>query len=125
MAALVGVSGKQVGHGFTQSLNRFWLNGGQVMEHENNPIANPLLVLREEFDDWAVLFDPDTGDAFGFNPVSVFIFKRLDGKHTLDDIMKELRVDCKNAPEDAEKYVRDFIEDLINRGMVGYEFQKG
>ena len=94
------------------------------MKKINNPIANPLLVLREEFDDWAVLFDPDTGDSFGFNPVSVFIFKRLDGKHTLEDIMKELRIECKNAPEDAEKYVRDFIEDLTKRGMAGYEFQK-
>jgi SynChlorMet cassette protein ScmD len=94
------------------------------MEDDNKPIANSLLVLREEFDDWAVLFDPDTGDSFGFNPVCVFIFKRLDGKHTLDDIMKELRAECKNAPADAEKYVRDFIEDLIKRGMAGYEFQK-
>ena len=94
------------------------------MKEKNNPIANPLLVLREEFDDWAVLFDPDTGDSFGLNPVSVFIFKRLDGKHTLEDIMKELRIECKNAPEDAEKYVRDFIADLTKRGMAGYEFQK-
>ena len=94
------------------------------MKKTNNPIANPLVVLREEFDDWAVLFDPDTGDSFGFNPVSVFIFKRLDGKHTLEDIMKELRIECKDAPEDAEKYVRDFIEDLTKRGMAGSEFQK-
>ena len=51
-----------------------------IMEANNNPLANPSLVLREEFDDWAVLFDPDTGDSFGLNPVSVFIFKRLDGR---------------------------------------------
>lgn len=94
------------------------------MEKNNNPMANPLLVLREEFDDWAVLFDPDTGDSFGFNPVSVFIFKRLDGKHTLEDIMKELRGECKNVPEDADTFVRTFIEDLVQRGMAGYEFHK-
>ncbi len=94
------------------------------MEHDKNPIANPLMVFREEFDDWAVLFDPDTGDAFGLNPVSAFIYKRLDGKHTFDDIMAALRAECKNAPEDAEKYVREFIDDLIKRGVAGYEFQK-
>jgi hypothetical protein len=45
-----------------------------------NPVANPLIVLREEFDDWAILFDPDTGNAFGLNPTGVFIWKLLDGK---------------------------------------------
>jgi hypothetical protein len=25
------------------------------------PKANPEIVLREEFDDWALLFNPDTG----------------------------------------------------------------
>ena len=31
------------------------------MPESDMPIANPLVVLREEFDDWAVLFDPDKG----------------------------------------------------------------
>ena len=57
------------------------------MKYDNKPLADPLLVLREEFDDWAILFDPDTGDSFGLNPVSVFIFKHLDGRHTLQSIM--------------------------------------
>jgi SynChlorMet cassette protein ScmD len=94
------------------------------MERSNRPIANPLIVLREEFDDWAILFDPDTGDSFGLNPVSVFIYKRLDGKHTLGEIMKELRAECKDAPEDADTHVQDFIDDLLKRGLAGYEFQE-
>ena len=35
------------------------------MPDYDKPVANPLIVLREEFDDWAILFDPDTGNAFG------------------------------------------------------------
>jgi len=95
-----------------------------AMEPSKKPIANKLIVLREEFDDWAILFDPDTGDSFGLNPVSVFIYKLLDGQHTLGDIMKDLRVECKNAPEDAETHVHDFIDDLIKRGLAGYELQQ-
>ena len=94
------------------------------MEDSNKPIANPLIVLREEFDDWAILFDPDTGDSFGLDPVSVFIYKRLDGQRSIGDIMKELRAECQNAPEDAEKHVQDFIDDLLKRGLAGYEFQE-
>ena len=39
-----------------------------------NPVANPLIVLREEFDDWAVLFNPDTGAAAGINSMGVAIW---------------------------------------------------
>jgi SynChlorMet cassette protein ScmD len=94
------------------------------MPDPNMPIANPMLVLREEFDDWAVLFDPDTGDGFGLNPISVFIWKRLDGKHTIKDIMKEIQENCEDVPENAEQEVNDFLDELINRGYVGFEENK-
>ena len=51
-----------------------------------NPIANPIVVLRKEFDDWAVLFNPDTAEAVGVNPVGVAIWELLDGKNSLEDI---------------------------------------
>lgn len=89
----------------------------------NALLANPLIVLREEFDDWAILFDPDTGKAFGVNPVSVFIWQRLDGKHTLADILEELRANCQEVPEEAETHIQEFIEDLKSKGLAGYQFQ--
>jgi SynChlorMet cassette protein ScmD len=95
-----------------------------MTQKTDTPIANPMLVLREEFDDWAILFDPDTGDGFGLNPVSVFIWKRLDGKHTIQDITKELRENCEDAPENAEQEVNDFIQELIEKGYAGYEKQQ-
>ena len=85
------------------------------------PIANPLIVLREEFDDWAILFDHDSGEGHGLNPVSVFVWKCLDGKHTIKDIMAELRENCDDMPEDAEKLVETFVKDLVERGFAGYE----
>jgi SynChlorMet cassette protein ScmD len=87
----------------------------------NNPIANPLIVLREEFDDWAILFDPDTGDAFGLNPIGVRIWKRLDGNHSVKDILKDLQKGYENVPDEAEGDLQEFIEDLVQRGLAGYE----
>ena len=95
------------------------------MPVNNKPIANPMLVFREEFDDWAILFDPDTGDGFGLNPVSVFIWKRLDGKHTIQDILMELRESCEDMPDTAEQEIKDFIEGLIEKGYAGYEVKPG
>ena len=95
------------------------------MPVNNKPIANPMLVFREEFDDWAILFDPDTGDGFGLNPVSVFIWKRLDGKHTIQDILMELRNNCEDMPDTAEQEINDFIEGLVEKGYAGYEVKPG
>ena len=89
------------------------------MNLSDKPIANPVVVLREEFDDWAILFDPDTGNGFGLNPVSVFIWKRLDGNHTVQDILTELHATCKDIPETAEREIEDFIKELEEKGYVG------
>jgi len=84
-------------------------------------MANPLVVLREEFDDWAVLFDPDTGNAFGLNPVGVFIWKLLDGRHTADDIALALASEWSDAPENAREHVAELIESLVSNGLAGYK----
>jgi len=89
-----------------------------------NPIANPLIVLREEFDDWAILFDPDTGNAFGLNPTGVFIWKLLDGKHDADAIVGRLREEAEDVPADAAEHTRQFIAALEQQGLVGYEMQE-
>ncbi|OGW85562.1 MAG: SynChlorMet cassette protein ScmD [Omnitrophica bacterium RIFCSPLOWO2_01_FULL_45_10] len=91
------------------------------MEKGKKVVANPIVVLREEFDDWAILFNPDTGDAFGLNPVSVFIWKHLNGKNGVDDIVKKLRPCCKGVPYDADTHTNKFVDDLVTKGMAGYE----
>ena len=97
---------------------------GGVVPDNNKLVANPLVVLREEFDDWAILFDPDSGNAFGLGPVGVFIWKRLDGHHTIEDILKDLHENCENVPEEAEDHFKDFIQELVEQGLAGYEAQK-
>ena len=92
------------------------------MAATDKPLANPLIVLREEFDDWAILFDPDKGDAYGLNPVSVFIWHRLDGKHTESDILTALRANYADVPEDAGDHLREFLEALKSKGLAGHQF---
>ena len=91
-----------------------------AVELSDKPVANPLIVFREEFDDWAILFDPDTGDGFGLNPVSAFIWKHLDGRHTIQDILEALEKACENMPENAVGEVKAFVEELAGRGYAGY-----
>ncbi|UCG12600.1 MAG: SynChlorMet cassette protein ScmD [Deltaproteobacteria bacterium] len=94
------------------------------MQDLEKPVANPLVVLREEFDDWAVLFDPDTGNAFGLNPIGVFVWKRLDGHHDLKDLVKDVREHFEDVPNEAENHVQNFIQTMAQRGLVGCETLK-
>jgi SynChlorMet cassette protein ScmD len=85
-------------------------------------IANPSVVLREESDDWAVLFDPDTGESFAVDPVGVFIWKRLDGRHAFEDIMADLHQKIEQVPEAAQEDCMEFLDDLVKRGFTGSGF---
>jgi SynChlorMet cassette protein ScmD len=93
------------------------------MQQNEKPVANPLVVLREEFDDWAILFDPDTGNAFGLNPTGVLIWKLLDGTHTLDDLLSRLRESADDVPDEVSGHVSEFVEELTKRGLAGHEVQ--
>ncbi len=88
---------------------------------EKVPIANPMIVFREEFDDWAILFDPDTGKAFGINPVGASIWKQLDGKRSQNDIAAVIRGSFKGAPDDVNAHIKEFLQELVKSGFAGYE----
>jgi SynChlorMet cassette protein ScmD len=87
----------------------------------HNPLANPIVVLREEFDDWAVLFNPDTAAAVGVNPVGVAVWKLLDGRHDLSQIVAEIQARFAAVPGTAEGEIAAFVEQLAQEGLVGYE----
>ena len=77
------------------------------------PIANPLIVLREESDDWALLFHPDSGETFGLNPTSVAIWKSIDGARSIVEICRVIEDDFGNVPDNAADLA---AKDLITIG---------
>ena len=93
------------------------------MSQPDRPIANPLVVLREEFDDWAILFNPDTAAAVGINPVGVSVWKRMDGKKSLKEIVLEIKTSFEDAPEAALEEITAFVDELAEHGYVGYELK--
>jgi len=95
-----------------------------AMNQTDKPIANPVVVLREEFDDWAVLFNPDTADAVGTNPVGVAVWKRMDGRRSLDVIVSEIRDSFEGAPDAVSKEVVAFVDRLAENGFVGLELER-
>lgn len=93
------------------------------MNPTDRPIANPIVVLREEFDDWAVLFNPDTAFAAGTNPVGVAVWKLMDGRRSLEDIVAKIKNSFDDAPEASFKEIAAFVDMLAENGFVGLELQ--
>jgi SynChlorMet cassette protein ScmD len=94
------------------------------MKATDKPIANPVVVLREEFDDWAVLFNPDTADALGTNPVGVAVRKRMDGQRTVEEIVADIQDGFDGAPESISKEIDAFVNALSNLGFAGLELDR-
>jgi SynChlorMet cassette protein ScmD len=91
----------------------------EIQNPKQKIIANPNIVLREEFENKAFLYDPDTGDTFPLNPAGVLIWKHLDGNHTVDALIDKIEQHFDNVPESAMGHIRDFIEALSEKGFVG------
>jgi SynChlorMet cassette protein ScmD len=84
-------------------------------------IVNPVVVLRKEFDDWAVLFNPDTAEAVGINPVGVAIWELLDKNHNIQEIIDNISQHFADVPGSATEEIETFIADLAKRGFLGAE----
>jgi SynChlorMet cassette protein ScmD len=94
-----------------------------ALKNGDKPITNPYVMLREEFDDWAVLFNPDAPlgfGGFGLNPTGIFLWKLLDGEHTLDDLVREVQSHAADVPDDVNDHIRVFADALIAEGLASY-----
>lgn len=89
---------------------------------KSHPVANPMVVHRREMDNWAVLFDPDANETYALDPVASLIWEKLDGKHSREDILSELANDIDDdLPDEAEKDLDEFLEQLKSKALVGFE----
>lgn len=94
------------------------------MNQTDKPIINSVVVLREEFDDWAVLYNPDTADAMGTNPVGVAVWKRMDGKRSIENIVSEIKNSFEDTPDISLKEITSFVSTLAEKGFVGLELER-
>jgi SynChlorMet cassette protein ScmD len=91
------------------------------MNSVDKPQVNPIAVLREEFDDWAVLFNPDTAEAVGLNPVAVAIWKLMDGRRSIEQIASSIAEQFDQTPPTVMNEVRRHVEELASHGFLGNE----
>ncbi|MPN23956.1 hypothetical protein SDC9_171349 [bioreactor metagenome] len=86
-----------------------------------NAVLNPEIVYREDFDDWALLFDADTAETYGLNEVSSFIWKKLDGNTSVEDLVSQIKEEFDEVPDNTPELVQKFLDSLEEKGLIGYK----
>lgn len=89
-----------------------------MMKSDDIPVPSSAIVFREEFDDWALLFAPDTGEVYAINPVAAFVWKHLDGRRSVTDLTSLVAVSFENVPATADRDVLQYLEKLEAKGFL-------
>ena len=84
------------------------------------PNKNPNIVIREEFDDWALLFNPESGKVHGINPTTVLIWQQIDGTSSIKEISERLKEVFDKTPDTIDEDVRSIIEHLAEIGYISF-----
>ncbi|MBT3231634.1 MAG: PqqD family peptide modification chaperone [Calditrichaeota bacterium] len=82
--------------------------------------ANPEIILRDDLEEAAVLFNPENSKTFGLNRTGLVIWRNLDGKHSTSQIADEVTNQCAEIPEDLENHIKSFTDALVENGLAGY-----
>ena len=81
-------------------------------------ISNKDFILREETDDWAILFCPKNRKTFFLNPISTAIWKFLDGNKTIEDLTDQIVSEFSHTPVDVNEDIIVFVNKLVQLGLV-------
>jgi hypothetical protein len=83
-------------------------------------LRNPDVVLREEDEDGALLFNPDTNQVRVLNATAVFLWHLCDGMKGVPDMAAALKAQFEGVPEkEAEDHVKSFMDDMTANGFIG------
>ena len=83
-------------------------------------MRNPDVVLREEDEDGALIFNPDTNQIKVINPTGLFIWQQCDGSKSLEGVVSAVQETFDEVPGDeVQDQVKIFIDGLVGTGFIG------
>ncbi|MFQ5615139.1 MAG: PqqD family peptide modification chaperone [Anaerolineales bacterium] len=85
------------------------------------PITNPVVIFKEQIDNWAVLINLDTAASVALNPTGVVIWKMVDKNRNVSEIVTAVKNHFNNAPDTVADDVASLLGELAEGGFVGYE----
>lgn len=83
-------------------------------------VRNSDVVLREEDQDGALLFNPDTNRVELLNSTGLFIWQQCKSAVTMGDLVAKVKKAFDEVPEDqVAEDVQKFVEGLLSSGFLG------
>lgn len=83
-------------------------------------IQNPDVNLRDEDEDGALLFNPDTGKVQLLNSTGFYIWKLCAEGSTVDELVAAFKADFEEVPEDqVVADVEEFVDYMMDSGFIG------
>jgi hypothetical protein len=89
-----------------------------VSKDKNYPQRNPKTAFREVADEGCLVVVPGKATVEVLNPVGGKIYALLDGKHTEDQIVREVMDEFDVSEEQARHDFQAFLKALNEKGML-------
>lgn len=85
-------------------------------------IKNPDVVLREEDQSGALLFNPDTNQVLVVNGTGLFLWRLSDGTRSADQMVDAVRGEFEAVPEGSvASQVKGFLDEMAAGGFLGVD----
>jgi hypothetical protein len=95
------------------------------MDLSAKPLINPAAAYRLGGDGWAVLVNLDTARSLALNPTSVVVWRLVNGKRSIAEIIAATRQYFRDAPPTVSEDVSALLAILIEEGLIGFEWTPG
>lgn len=79
----------------------------------------PEIVFRDDFQDDALLFDPETDKAYRLNRTGVLVWQALESGATVEEVIERVRAKTSEHPSTLDADVRAFFMLLQDKALIG------
>ncbi len=87
------------------------------------PKRNEIIRWRE-FGADGILLNPSSGAYFEISETAMIIWSHVDGRKTIEEIIRELATHFDADAEDLTGDTTEFIEDLMSKGLISIELKE-
>src|SRR3989304_9296578 len=107
-----------------ESLERHGHRMGERALELKYPSPNPRVAWRPLGDE-VIIVTPDESVLYALNSTGSFIWQQATGRRTVEEITAALCREFETEPEAAAADTKDFLQSLIERGLVGATAHRG
>jgi antirestriction protein ArdC len=101
-------------------MNTITVKTGEKMNGPIRYIKNPDVIVKEEDEDGALAFNPDTDKIIVLNHTAHFILEQCNGLNDMQNIVQAVKDNFDDVPEkNMSSQVEEYVEKMLSSGFIG------